>query len=251
MYKTDLETAGALLRDKQKIVAFTGAGISVESGLPPFRGENGLYNTVDPLFLEIGYFHRHPKESWERCRALFFNVMQDIEPNPAHHALADLEKAGRLSAVITQNIDGLHQKAGSKIVHEYHGSLRRLACMECETRCNREEVDLETLPPVCPDCGGILKPDFVFFGEPIPEETDRASRVAAATADAIIIVGADGAVMPAAAIPVRAKFPNQGIGCPIVEINIKETTYSTNISDVLLPGKAGEMLPLLTEVLLS
>lgn len=126
--------AAALLRDARHATAFTGAGISVESGIPPFRGPGGLWSRVDPEFIEIGHFLGYPEESWRRIKDLFYDHFGQAQPNAAHFGLAALEAAGRLKAVITQNIDDLHQQAGSREVIEFHGNSRWLLCLECGSR---------------------------------------------------------------------------------------------------------------------
>lgn len=163
MVSEKLKQAVQLIRKAKYAVAFTGAGISVESGIPPFRGENGLWNTTDPIFLEIGFFNKKPFQSWQKIKEIFYDKLGGAEPNLAHETLAKMEKRSFLETIITQNIDHLHQKAGSKFVYELHGTYKQLVCMNCSSEYDLSFVDLNFLPPTCYICKGILKPDMVFF----------------------------------------------------------------------------------------
>jgi NAD-dependent deacetylase len=164
-----LEEAVKIILDAQHVTAFSDAGISVESGIPPFRGENGLWNKFDPVFLNIDYFHKRPFESWKLIRQVSYDFIWKAQPNSAHFALAEMEQSGNLSCVVTQNIDSLHYCAGSRNVVEFHGTSRNLVCLNCSRLVPADTVNLNHLPPECRKCGGVLKPDFVFFGEQIPE----------------------------------------------------------------------------------
>ncbi|MBN2344800.1 MAG: NAD-dependent deacylase [Candidatus Aminicenantes bacterium] len=239
-----LSQAAALLRQASHAVVFTGAGISVESGIPPFRGPGGLWSRVDPSFIEIGRFLADPEGSWRRIKEIFYDFFGPVEagrggrarPNAAHFGIAALEAAGRVQAVITQNIDNLHQEAGSREVIEFHGNSRRLLCLECGRREEVRPERLAELPPYCP-CGGLLKPDFIFFGEGIPELALKRSYQEASKADLFLIVGSSGEVQPACQIPVLAKSR----GAKLVEINLRESNF-TPISDVFLQGPATEIV---------
>lgn len=246
MPMTDFEKAVAAVRNAKHVVAFSGAGISVESGIPPFRGPDGLWAKYDPRFLDIRYFHYMPKESWEMIKLIFYDFMGKAQPNPAHYAIARLEQAGLVKSVITQNIDNLHQEAGSQIVHEYHGTISSLRCVDCERRLPAREVRLDMLPPLCPACGGILKPDFVFFGEAIPEEVNYLSVCEAELADVMIVVGTTGEIVPACNIPRYAKSN----GTVIIEVNIAPSAFTGSITDIYLEGKAGEVLAGLADAVL-
>lgn len=239
-----LENAAAILKNARCAIAFTGAGISVESGVPPFRGPGGVWSRHDPAKFEQAYFKRHPQEVWPLLKEIFFDTLDHARPNPAHLALAQLEQAGRLAAVVTQNIDGLHQAAGSKNVHEYHGSIRRMQCLDCRAFFDSASISLDILPPPCPACGGLLKPDFVFFSEPIPFEVHRAATELARQSDVCLIVGTGGEVMPAGRIPHEVRHA----GGKVVEINLYETRYSYGFSDVFLQGRAGVLVPELVEM---
>jgi NAD-dependent deacetylase len=243
---SNLRQAAALLLESRHSIAFTGAGISIESGIPAFRGPNGLWAKYSPTFLDLDRFLLRPKDCWEKIREVFFDFMGKATPNPAHCALAQLEAQGLLQGVITQNIDNLHQSAGSKRVWEYHGTTRRLICLDCERSIDSGTVDLRELPPRCPHCNGILKPDFVFFGEAIPEHVRQMSLLQAEQADVILVIGTTGVIMPACHIPHHAK----NHGASVIEINVAPSSYTNYISDVFLQGPAGEVLPALLESIL-
>jgi NAD-dependent deacetylase len=233
------------IRKSKYMVAFTGAGISVESGIPPFRGAGGLWNTTHPIFLEIEYFHKKPLQSWKKIKEIFYDKLVDAEPNTAHQVLAKMEKRSFLESIITQNIDHLHQKAGNKYVYELHGTYRRLVCTECLTEYDMSFADLNYLPPTCYICKGILKPDFVFFNEPIPKFPQKRSYEEAEKADLLMIIGTHAEVLPAAAIPQIAKKT----GATIIEINIKPSPFTTSITDIFIQGRATEALEKIGEKL--
>ena len=227
----------------KRCVAFTGAGISVESGIPPFRGEKGLWNKYDPEGFEIEYFKAYPRESWEVIRTIFYELFGQILPNTAHYTLAEMEARSLIQAVITQNVDHLHQDAGNKVVHEFHGSLKKLICLSCGHGCPVSQVDLDSLPPLCSRCGGILKPDMVFFGEPIPEPTSTQSFKEAQRADCLLLVGTTGSVAPANMIPAAAKSR----GATIIEINPEPSEYTRQITDIYIRETAGLAMESLME----
>jgi NAD-dependent deacetylase len=213
------------------LVAFTGAGISVESGIPPFRGAGGLWESYDPSILDIGTFRADPETAWKAIKALFYDHWGTCVPNAAHRVLADWEARGLLTATITQNIDGLHGEAGSRAVAEYHGSLKDLACTRCGARRAAKDTELTALPPRCAACGGILKPDFVFFGEGIPAEAGNAAAAAVGACDCLLVIGTSGEVYPAAALPGVAKSR----GAVVIELNPKPSAYTARIVDIFLP----------------
>jgi NAD-dependent deacetylase len=241
-----IKEAAGLLKGSRYTTAYTGAGISVESGIPPFRGENGLWNKYDPMTLEIGHFLSFPAESWVVIKEIFFDFFGEARPNRAHLALAELEKHRLISCVITQNIDNLHQEAGSKQVFEFHGNSKRLVCLACLALYTHEEVSMDHLPPTCRQCGGLLKPDFVFFGEQIPSIPLSAAYEAASVSDLFLLIGTTGEVMPANQFPVMAKSN----GAKIIEINPKESNYTSQVTDVFLQGKAGDVMEMLLRELL-
>jgi NAD-dependent deacetylase len=217
----------------------------VESGIPPFRGEDGLWNKYDPEMLEINYFLDHGEKSWEVIREIFYQHIGKAKPNAAHLTLTKMEKSGYLHAIVTQNIDNLHQLAGSKNVFEFHGSSNRLICTHCKTEYPVDEVDLTVLPPRCKYDNWILKPDFVFFGEGIPTEAWDNSFECADQCEVCLIIGSTGEVMPASFVPRRAKEK----GAFIIEINPKESQFTSSITDIHLKGRAGIVLPqLMTEI---
>ncbi|HFE52128.1 MAG TPA: NAD-dependent deacylase [Bacteroidetes bacterium] len=243
--REEIARAALLLARARHVTAFTGAGISVESGIPPFRGPEGLWSKVDPIVLDIDYFHRHPLESWKVIKEIFFDFFGKAQPNPAHFALAELERGGIVKAVITQNIDNLHQRAGSRTVYELHGNSRFLVCEKCGTRYPVEEVSLEELPPRCPRCGTVLKPDFVFFGEQLPELDYRRAIEETEVADVFLLVGTTGEIMPASTLPVLAKRH----GATIVEVNVAPSNYTESITDIFIREKASVALPALVEAI--
>ena len=217
----------------------------MESGIPPFRGENGLWSKFDPIFLDINYFHRNPRESWELIKEIFYDFIGKAKPNAAHFALAEMEKLGYVKAVITQNIDNLHQQAGSKEVYEFHGNSRDLVCINCGKIHSVEKTNFSKLPPKCDKCGNILKPDFVFFGEPMPEPARTDSFTEAKRADVFILVGTMGEIMPASIIPIEAKRN----GAKIIEVNTQPSNYTNKITDIFLEGKATKIMKKLLELL--
>ena len=229
-----VQLAAQLIGSADHVVAFTGAGISVESGIPPFRGENGLWNRYDPVFLDITYFEAHPLESWRLIREIFYDFFGGASPNDAHRGLAALEKAGHLAAIVTQNIDNLHQEAGSETVYELHGTSRDLVCGSCRRKHLATRFDLSHLPPRCPQCGGVLRPDFVFFGEQMPEAAMSESLREAERADLFLVIGTTGEIMPASQIPFVAKAN----GAKVVEINVGPSTYTSQITDVFIQERA-------------
>ena len=233
--------AARLLAESKRIVAFTGAGMSAESGIPPFRGEGGIWNKYDPESLDIEYYYRYTQQSWSIIRKVFYDYFnnKEVKPNPGHETLAKWEKEGRLSCVITQNIDDLHTVAGNNHVVEFHGNMSRFVCHKCGTKIPAKSIKMTEVPPVCPQCGGLLKPDFIFFGEGIPQEAYYASIDAAENCDAFVIIGTSGQVSPANMIPGIAKQH----GAKIIEINMEPSAYTQRISDLFIQGKSGEVLP--------
>ena len=254
---TDLikQAAADLVKSKYAI-ALTGAGISTESGIPDFRGPSGIW-TKDPEAEKRAYrvyaqFQKDPKRYWiDRLTipSLLGNLDQ-YPPNPGHLALAELERMGILKWVITQNIDGLHQKAGSRKVLDYHGNAFRLRCVACGSRFESGAFDLkklleeDRLPPVCSGCGGVLKSDVVHFHEPIPNDVAEQSLEEASRCDLALICGTSAVVYPFARLPHVAKQKSRGNESVIIEINAEPTPLTERgISNYLLKGKTGETLP--------
>ena len=235
-----VDAAASLLRQSRSAVAFTGAGISAESGIPVYRGEGGLWTKFDPYKVaHIDTFRRDPAQYWSYSLQ---HRRTDAQPNPAHKALAGLEGQGRLAGVITQNTDGLHQKAGSRTVVELHGSSHAVVCLDCDHRFPRGDIDrlnLEQCPPHCPSCGGpFLKPTVVMFGESLPSDALLAAQSLAVAADLMLIVGSSLQVYPAAGIPRLARES----GAKLCIINAEPTPFD-DMADVVMHGKAGEILP--------
>ena len=230
--------AAKLIKKSNYTIAFTGAGISVESGIPPFRGEHGLWNKYDPKVLDLQYFLKNSEECWIFIREIFYDFFADAKPNSAHKVLARMEEGRLLKSIITQNIDNLHQEAGSKIVYEFHGNSKKLICLKCGKQYKAEEIDFNNIPPKCENDGEILKPDFIFFGEGIPEQAYKNSFADAEKADVCIIIGSTGEVMPASYVPQTAKQN----GAVIIEINPEESGFTNQITDIHLKGKAGDIL---------
>jgi len=238
------ETA-EILRESKYTIAFTGAGISVESGVPPFRGEHGLWNKYNPEVLDLGFYLQNAEECWVYIREIFYDFFADAKPNKAHQVLARIEKAGLLQSVITQNIDNLHQEAGSKNIHEFHGNSKRLKCLKCGKLYEVAEFDFKNIPPRCKVDDEILKPDFIFFGEGIPHDAYSNSFADAEKAEVCLIIGSTGEVTPASYVPRTAKQN----GATIIEINPEESIFTAQITDIHLQGKAGEIMSLLEKEL--
>ena len=234
----DLASAG-------KVTALTGAGISTESGIPPFRGKGGLWERFDPMEIaHIDALMRDPAKVWTILVKEMKQIVDTAQPNDAHKGLARLEKMGKLETVITQNIDGLHQVAGNTDVIEFHGTFAWQRCMDCGLKYETSKVDISEIPPRC-SCGGILRPDAVFFGEMIPQEALWRSRQIASDCDVMLVVGTSAVVQPAALMPVIAKQN----GAKVIEINRERTPLTDDISDYLIMGRAGEIMNRIIAVL--
>jgi len=230
-----------MIAASSRIVAFTGAGISAESGIPTYRGEGGMWNRYDPnIYVNIDYFMRDPSYYWSLFHDVRYDVLRKARPNAAHAALARLEKRGKLTAVITQNIDGLHQLAGSRNVLELHGSTRKIYCLNCGARYTIDDVHellKKSNPPPCPNCGGMLRPDVVFFGESLPEDTLARATEESENCDLMLAIGSSLVVYPAAWLPQRAKES----GARLAIIN-RGSTPLDSIADVVISASAGEAL---------
>ncbi len=239
--------AADIIKKSKNLIALTGAGHSVESGIPDFRGTNGLWSKWDPEeYIDIDVFRVNPEKSW----ILLFEMMKltlNAKPNPAHYALAEFEQNGYLKAVITQNIDGLHQAAGSKNVIEFHGNDKKFECLECGNIYDSSEYKIDTTPPKCKNCGFILKPTVIFFGEGIPQDALRKSMNLADSSDAVMVIGTSANVSPAAYIPLRAKRS----GAQIIEMNLEKTSLTSEITDVFIRGRIGTTLPELLKYVLG
>jgi NAD-dependent deacetylase len=239
-----IQEAAQIIRESRHLVAFTGAGISVESGVPPFRGPDGLWSSYDPKYLELSYLHRHPDKCWRILKEIFYEHFAEARPNEAHRVLARLERRGLLKAVITQNIDNLHQIAGSERVIEFHGNTRELVCLACGQTVAADPEILEVLPPRC-SCGGVLKPNCIFFGERIPSSAWHESELEIEAADVLLVIGSTGEVYPAASLPHQAA----SYGARILEINPQESSFTHAITDVFVCLPAGTAMSRIEELL--
>lgn len=233
-----IQEAADILRHSRQTVAFTGAGVSVESGIPTFRGPEGLWSHYDPHVLDLDYFYREPEAAWQVIKEIFYDFFGSAKPNTAHTALGHMEQQGLLQAIITQNIDNLHQEGGSQNVIEYHGTCSNLLCTSCKQRIKADASLLETLPPKHPGCGGILKPDFIFFGESIPQPAGQLSHQLAESCDVMLIIGTTGEVMPACHLPHVAKYA----GATLIEINPNHSSFTNTITDIYFQGLATTMM---------
>jgi NAD-dependent deacetylase len=225
------------LNSAKKIVFFTGAGISAESGIATFRGTDGIWAKMKPEELaDFNAFMRNPKLVWEWYQHRR-DIIQKAQPNPAHIAIAQFEKYYDVT-VVTQNIDNLHRRAGSQKIFELHGNIERNFCVNCRTFYNSSDFELIDDAPRCKKCGGLVRPDVVWFGEMLPQDQFGGGENAAELCDICFVVGTSAIVFPAAYIPTTAKRA----GAYIVEINIEPTELS-NYADYSIFGKAGEILP--------
>ncbi len=239
-----IEEVAKLLANSKHAVVFTGAGISAESGIPTFRGQNGLWKRFDPEEVaSIQGFMKNPKAFWNFARELILKTK--AKPNAGHYAIAELEKIGIVKAVITQNIDMLHQKAGSSKVLELHGSLEFVDCLDCGKAYRWDDLidKIERGEVSCDECGSpYLKPRIVFFGESLPKDVLSEAIEEAKKSDVFIVVGSSLQVYPAASIPFVAKES----GAKLVIINVDPTDKDW-LFDVVIYGKAGEILPKIVE----
>jgi len=238
-----IDEAANIIVSADKVVVFTGAGISTESGIPDFRSPGGIWTKYQPImFQEYMSSAEKRRESWQRGKQSY-HVFADAEPNATHHAIAELERMGKLDCLITQNIDELHQKAGSspEMIIELHGTAMKVMCMSCSKRWSRAEVQtmLESgvEEPTCDACGGIMKSATISFGQPMPEiETAEALR-RSRKAEVFIVVGSSLVVYPAAQMPMEAKQS----GAKLIIINIGETPFD-DYADVRISNSAGETM---------
>jgi NAD-dependent deacetylase len=232
-----IERAAETILLRRPAAALTGAGISSESEIPTFREKGGLWDRFDPAeYASAAAFEQDPARVWRMLKELD-GQCASAEPNEGHRALARLEELGVLAGIVTQNVDGLHQRGGSRTVHEFHGGRETLHCTGCGAPFRREEISLDTLPPRC-GCGGALKPDVVLFGDPIPRAPFDAARELALRCGAILAVGTSAGVYPAAEIPVLAR----AAGAALIEVN-PEPTPLTHLAELSLRGSASTILP--------
>ncbi|RJR28891.1 MAG: NAD-dependent deacylase [Desulfobacteraceae bacterium] len=245
-----MEEVARLVAESKRIIAFTGAGVSTESGIPDFRGPDGLWSKYDPEDFTIERFlsdREVRKKHWHLLTGKEF-IASDAKPNAAHYALRDLQSMGKLYGIITQNVDGLHQKAGvtEELVFQLHGDLSHAKCLACSRRYPIDEVrkwlgkGIEE--PECPSCRGMLKPDAVFFGEQLPFEALMESEQRSRNCDLCIVLGSTLVVYPAATMPLHAIRT----GAKLVIINMGPTAMD-ELATVRIEGKAGEVLPLIVK----
>ena len=251
----NLARAAQVIATSRHLVALTGAGISVESGIPPYRGAGGLWaNNGQPTMLSYKEFVQDPGVWWRRRLAAEADPASSLQemkqaadqaaPNAGHYALVEMEHAGLLKATLTQNVDNLHRSAGSREVVEIHGNRNWLRCIGCGHRRKRDGVVLDRLPPTCPRCSGVVKIDTVMFGEPIPEKVLEECKKQTRLCDCMLLVGTSGMVKPAASLPLVAREQ----GATLIEINPEETAL-TPWCHLVLRGTSGQVLPMLNEII--
>lgn len=238
-----LKAAAALLQASRYMVALTGAGISTPSGIPDFRSpHSGVWERIDPMAVaSIQAFRRQPQLFFDWVRPLTHTILS-AQPNPAHLALAQLEQYGPLKAVITQNIDMLHARAGSQTVYEVHGHMRTASCLDCRYSCDAgallEQVMQEKLIPTCPQCGGLLKPNVVLFGEALPWAVLQQAQAAVAACDLMLVAGSSLEVAPIGDLPYLAKQNR----ARLIIVNLGET-HLDGIADVIIRADVAQVLP--------
>ncbi len=228
----------ANLRSAKSICVLTGAGISAESGVPTFRGEEGLWKKFRPEELaNFDAFMRNPELVWEWYRYRR-KLIHEVKPNPAHYALVELERSTGDFTLVTQNVDNLHRRAGSQSVVELHGNIERSYCVECNAVATESELENQSGAPRCRKCGGLVRPDVVWFGEMLPVDALSKAESAAKRCDLFFSIGTSAIVYPAASLP----FTALSHGAYVVEINRESTDLSSRAHAALF-GKAGEILP--------
>lgn len=236
--------AGRLLAEAKSVLCLTGAGVSAESGVPTFRdAQSGLYANMDPMDLaSVAGFRKDPGLVWRWYMARF-GQLATVEPNPGHRALAELESRVSAFTLVTQNVDDLHERAGSIDVVHLHGSIARYRCFDCEMphSLSIEEMAAQE-PPNCPNCGDLIRPDVVWFGEDLPGAQLARARQLAMEAQVLLVVGTSGQVFPAAEIPYWAKTH----GATVIDVNVEASPIS-RMADLFLRGPSGEILPSVVE----
>ncbi len=232
------------LTEANRIVFFTGAGISAESGVSTFRGKEGIWNKIKPEELaSFDAFLKNPNMVWEWYQYRR-KIVNEAAPNPGHLAIAEFEKYFKDVCVVTQNVDNLHARAGSSYIYELHGNIERNYCINCKTFYNKDELQFSEKTPICKICSGLIRPDVVWFGELLPEQIFIDAESKAIHSDICFVVGTSALVYPAANIPILAKRS----GSYLVEVNIESTELS-RFADHSFIGKSGEILPkILNEV---
>lgn len=232
------------LSNAQSVCVLTGAGVSAESGVPTFRGAEGLWSKFKPEELaNFNAFIRNPALVWE-WYSYRKKVIKEVQPNPAHYALVELEQRIPNFTLVTQNVDGLHRRAGSKRILELHGNIERSYCIDCRASADDILLDESQEPPRCKHCGGLLRPDVVWFGEMLPAGVFEQALGAARRCDVFLCLGTSAVVYPAASLPFEALEQ----GAYVVEINQEYTDLSSRVQEAIL-GKAGIILPQLIQAL--
>ena len=237
MDAADIKHIAGQIQASTRVVVLTGAGISQESGVPTFRGAHGLWKNFRAEELATPEaFHRDPVLVWQ-----WYNwrrgLIKPLKPNPGHYALAELEKRIEDFTLVTQNVDGLHRTAGSENPIEMHGTIWRVRCLECKNAFENREVPIKILPK-CDACGGLLRPDVVWFGEALDEKTLHTIYECLQRAQVMLIVGTSGFVQPAASFGIVAKRA----GAFVAEFN-RSTTPQSSLFDLSIQGKTGHLLP--------
>jgi len=246
----DIDAVADMVLESKRLVVFTGAGVSTESGVSDFRSPGGIWDRFDPSELNYQTFMASEagrERYWQFSRALWPEIAL-AQPNPGHHAIAEFHRLGRLECVITQNIDNLHQRSGvpAEKVIELHGTMKWVNCLECGQRYPREQIqarlDAGTKVPRCDSCGGIIKPATVSFGQPMPERETRQAESAAAASDLFLSVGSSLVIYPAAQMPLIAKVS----GAKLVIINLTPTPHDGH-ADIVINQKTGPVLSAIAE----
>ena len=263
-YEESIESASNTILSASYVIALVGAGLSAESGIPTFRGKGGLWmKNGEPGPNQYKTFLKDPKSWWinninekfDPERTKFRKAIDNSKPNKGHRALSKMEFVGILKHQITQNVDGLHYIAGSRNVTEIHGSRHQMRCIDCETRIPRQNIEMllekhpssekiKLLPPTCNECGGIIKPDTVMFGESIPNSVLEECMNQASKSDCILVIGTSATVYPAASIPQKIK----NNGGKIIELN-PSTTSLSKMADIIIRGQTSHTIPGLTQKL--
>jgi len=226
------ERAAQILLGSKYVVAFTGAGISAESGIPTFRGASGLWKDFRPEdYATPQAFAKDPTKVWNWYKWRM-TLIKQATPNQAHLGLAELEKLGLIKAVLTQNVDDLHERAGSRKIIKLHGDIWSVKCVHCSFKDKLTDPP-SNLPPICPSCGGLLRPDVVWFGEAVDPEVWRSALKEVHQCDAMLIVGTSGVVMPAASLPLEARWR----GAKLIEVNVARSALTSEV-DVFIEAPA-------------
>ena len=243
--KKNISILAKKIAEGGKNIVFTGAGISTESGIPDYRSKGGIWNQFKPVYFDEFMASEEARKDYWRRKSELYQDLVNAKPNPAHIAIAKIQEFGLLEGVITQNIDGLHQEAGSpdRKVIEIHGNTRRVRCLSCDKISTFHEIQRRIedgdLAPEC-DCGGYLKPDTISFGQAMPMDKVNRAMELAAQCDVMLVIGSTLQVQPASLLPNHAKLN----GAFLAIINLSETPYDDRC-DVLIRNKAGEILPIL------